>query len=267
MRIIRFLDERGDSRWGVPEENGQARILVAPPFPEPPRLGHERAAVSRILAPVEPSNVYCVGKNYQEHIVETGSRPPAHPIVFLKPTTAVIGPDASIRIPLACRDTPQVDYEGELAVVVGREARDVSEEDALHHVLGYACANDVTARWWQRHGGGPWARGKGFDGFCPVGPCVVTADEIPDPQSLLLETELNGVIMQRSATSQMLFSVRRLISFLSQDTTLLPGTLILTGTPAGVGFTRTPPVFMRAGDVVAVTISGVGRLENRVEAA
>jgi 2-keto-4-pentenoate hydratase/2-oxohepta-3-ene-1,7-dioic acid hydratase in catechol pathway len=154
-----------------------------------------------------------------------------------------------------------VDYEAELAVVVGRTARDVPAQRALEHVLGYTCACDVSARRWQKHGGGgQWVRGKGFDSFCPLGPALVTADEIPNPQRLEVRCTLNGRPMQRGSTADMIFGVAELIAFLSRDTTLLPGTLILTGTPPGVGFARTPPVLLAAGDRLQIAISGIGRL-------
>ena len=168
-------------------------------------------------------------------------------------------------LPACCQHGPEVDYEAELAVVIGKTARNVSEEDALEYVFGYTCANDVSARRWQKHGGGgQWVKGKSFDSFCPLGPVLVTADEIPDPQTLKVESILNGKVMQDGHTSDMIFPVARLIQLLSQDTTLLPGTLILTGTPAGVGFARKPPVFLADGDRIEVRISGIGVLSNSV---
>jgi len=161
-----------------------------------------------------------------------------------------------------------VDYEGELAVIIGRACRNVATDAALDHVLGYTCANDVSARRWQMHAGaGQWIRGKSFDTFCPLGPALVTADEIPDPQALGLRTTVNGQVMQDHTTGDMIFPVAELISFLSRDTTLLPGTVILSGTPQGVGFARKPPVWLQPGDEVTVEIEGVGRLTNPVIAA
>jgi len=158
-----------------------------------------------------------------------------------------------------------VDYEAELAVVIGRTARNVPQQEALDYVLGYTCANDVSARRWQkRGGGGQWVKGKSFDSFCPLGPVIVTSDEIGDPQALGLRSILNGSVMQDGNTSDMIFPVARLIHLLSQDTTLLPGTVILTGTPSGVGFTRTPPVFLAPGDEIVVEIENIGRLLNPV---
>jgi 2-keto-4-pentenoate hydratase/2-oxohepta-3-ene-1,7-dioic acid hydratase in catechol pathway len=156
-----------------------------------------------------------------------------------------------------------VDFEGELAVVIGRPARDVPVERGLDVVLGYTVGNDVSARRVQkRGGGGQWVRGKSYDGFCPLGPVLVTADEIPDPQRLDLRTEVNGQVMQQTSTADMIFGVAALVADLSAGMTLLPGTVILTGTPSGVGFARTPPVFLAPGDRVAITIEGIGTLEN-----
>jgi 2-keto-4-pentenoate hydratase/2-oxohepta-3-ene-1,7-dioic acid hydratase in catechol pathway len=227
----------------------------------------EIADIARLLAPVQPVNVFCIGLNYRAHATEIGAPGPDHPVVFMKPTTAVIGPHAPIPLPAACGHGPEVDYEAELAVVIGRTARNLSAERALEHVLGYTCANDVSARRWQEHGGGKqWVRGKSFDGFCPLGPALVTAEQIADPQRLDVRCELNGREMQRGNTSDMIFPVAELIAFLSRDTTLLPGTLILTGTPPGVGFKRQPPVFLKDGDRVRVTVDGIGHLDNTVAA-
>ena len=158
-----------------------------------------------------------------------------------------------------------MDFEAELAVVIGTRARNVSTEDALQYVFGYTCANDVSARRWQKHGGGgQWIRGKSFDTFCPMGPLLVTADEITDPQDLAIRSELNGQTMQSSNTHDMIFSVAQLIAFISRDTTLLPGTVILTGTPEGVGFARKPPVYLADGDTIEVIIEGIGTLVNTV---
>ena len=160
-----------------------------------------------------------------------------------------------------------MDYEGELAIVIGKTAKNVSQEAALSHVLGYTCANDVSGRTWQlEKGGRQWCRGKGFDTFCPLGPAIVTTAEIPDPGSLAISTILNGVTVQESNTWDMIFDVPTLVSFLSQGTTLSPGTVILTGTPSGVGFSRRPPLFLKDGDTVVVTIERIGNLESPVQA-
>jgi 2-keto-4-pentenoate hydratase/2-oxohepta-3-ene-1,7-dioic acid hydratase in catechol pathway len=186
------------------------------------------------LAPIIPVNVYGIGLNYRAHAEETGAAIPASPVIFMKPTTAITDPGEPIILPNACEHGPEVDYEAELAVVIGRTARDVSVASALDYVLGYTCANDISARRWQKEGGaGQWIRGKSFDGFCPLGPVLVTADEIPDPQALSVTCTLNGERVQTGHTSDMIFTIAELIAFLSRDTTLLPGTLIITGTPPG----------------------------------
>ncbi len=267
MRIVRFVDIDGKTCFGNDLGDGSADLLAGSPVAGGLKTTGEVVRMGRLLAPVEPVNVICIGKNYAEHAAEMGGEGPARPIVFMKPTSALNDPGGAIRLP-ACSHGPEVDYEGELAVVIGTPGRDIPKDNALDHVLGYTCANDVSARWWQKKGsGGQWVRGKGFDSFCPLGPVLVTADEIPDPQALTLTTTLNGEEMQRGHTGDMIFSVAGLISFLSQDTTLLAGTVILTGTPAGVGAGRTPPVFLKAGDEVVVEIEGIGKLVNPVVGA
>jgi 2-keto-4-pentenoate hydratase/2-oxohepta-3-ene-1,7-dioic acid hydratase in catechol pathway len=181
--------------------------------------------------------------------------PPALPIVFAKAVTSLVGHRGAIVLPRVARD--EVDYEGELGVVIGREAKNVREEDALSHVLGYVPCNDVTARRWQgKKGGGQWLRGKSFDSFLPCGPFLTPAAAVPDPQALRIRTLVNGELVQDGTTASMLVSVAKIIAFLSQGTTLLPGTLILTGTPAGVGYTR--GVYLKRGDTVSVTIDAPG---------
>jgi 2-keto-4-pentenoate hydratase/2-oxohepta-3-ene-1,7-dioic acid hydratase in catechol pathway len=215
-----------------------------------------------------PANIFCIGLNYRKHAEETGAELPVHPVVFMKPTTAAIGPGEAIRIPAACEHGPEVDYECELAVVIGRPGRNIPEADALRHVKGFTCANDVSARRWQKNGGGgQWVRGKSFDTFCPLGPQLVALDQIGDPQNLRITTTLNGRVMQDSNTCDMIFAVPRLIAFLSRDTTLLENTVILTGTPSGVGVARSPQVFLKPGDEVTVEIEKIGRLTNPVVAA
>lgn len=178
--------------------------------------------------------------------------------------TSVLDPQGEIQLPRSLH-SDQVDYECELAVVIGKRCKNVSVEDALDYVLGYTCANDVSARDWQKgHGGGQWVKGKSFDTFCPLGPILVTADRIPDPQILPIRTLLNGEVRQESYTGDMIFSVAQLISFLSGSTTLLPGTVILTGTPEGVGMAAKPPRFLKQGDELVVEITGIGMLHNTV---
>jgi 2-keto-4-pentenoate hydratase/2-oxohepta-3-ene-1,7-dioic acid hydratase in catechol pathway len=184
----------------------------------------------------------------------------------MKGATSVQDPDGPILLPRYLH-SDQVDYECELAVVIGRDCKNVSVEDALDYVLGYTCANDVSARDWQKfHGGGQWVKGKSFDTFCPLGPILVTADRIPNPQILPIRTILNGQIKQESFTGDMIFSVAEIIAFLSGSTTLRAGTVILTGTPPGVGVGASPPHFLKPGDEVCVEITGIGRLRNPVVA-
>lgn len=216
------------------------------------------------LPPVNPTAIFGVGLNYRRHAEETGARLPGLPVLFFKNPASATGHRSAIRIP-ARLPSRQVDYECELAVVIGKPCLNATQKNALDFVMGYTCANDVSARDWQKHGGArQWCRGKSFDTFCPLGPCLATPEDIPDPGNLRLRTLVNGEILQASTTADMIFSVPRLIEFLSASTTLLPGTVILTGTPDGVGMARRPPRWLQPGDTVAVEIEGIGLLENFV---
>ena len=266
MRITRFTDSQGSVHLGFDRGDGTAETLAGHLFDSkhsPERTG-KVVNIHRRLAPLQPSNIFCIGLNYREHAKESGQPIPEAPVVFMKPTTTVCHPGEPIRIPKCCLHGPEVDYECELAVVIGVETRNATEKDALRSVYGYTCANDVSARKWQRNNGSQWIRGKSFDTFCPLGPVLLTADEIPDPQTLAIKTVLNGQVMQSHTTADMIFSVAKIISFLSQDTTLLPGTVILTGTPQGVGVARRPPLFLKPGDEVVVEIEKIGKLGNPV---
>jgi len=264
MRIAQFRDTSEKVHYGIPIDETHALRLEGDLF-EGLHETDDSLSVSKWLAAVAPPNIFCIGLNYRAHAQETGAKIPENPVIFMKPTTALTNPGDPIPLPAACARGPEVDYEAELTVVIGRTAKNVSEAQALDYVLGYTCANDISARKWQKHGGGgQWIRGKSFDGFCPLGPVLVTADEIPDPQALDIRCLLNGEAMQTGHTSDMIFSVAELIAYLSRDTTLLPGTLILTGTPPGVGFARKPPVFLADGDSVCVEIQAIGSLENPV---
>jgi len=224
------------------------------------------AAATAVLGCVPPA-IYAIGLNYKRHAEEAGLPAPRFPIYFMKPPSSIVGHGDAIAIPAACHPE-EVDWEVELAVVIGTAAKDVSVERALEHVRGYTVANDVSARRWQgKKGGGQWCRAKAFDSFCPLGPREVAAADIGDPNNLALSCSVNGVVKQRSNTKDMIFSVAELIAFLSQGTTLLPGTLILTGTPEGVGFARKPPECLRPGDSVTVAVDGIGELTNPVVAA
>jgi 2-keto-4-pentenoate hydratase/2-oxohepta-3-ene-1,7-dioic acid hydratase in catechol pathway len=212
-----------------------------------------------------PPAILAIGRNYAEHAAEMKGEVSEKPVVFMKNPASVIANGEPIIIPAIC-DHPheQVDYEGELAVIIGRDCRDASDAQAMSFISGYAIANDVSARWWQKSGsGGQFVRGKSFDTFCPLSN-PVPREMVADPQSLRITTRLNGEIVQDSNTSQMIFPVQRLVAELSTGMTLLAGTIILTGTPAGVGAARTPPRFLRDGDVVEITIDSLGSLRNTV---
>jgi 2-keto-4-pentenoate hydratase/2-oxohepta-3-ene-1,7-dioic acid hydratase in catechol pathway len=216
----------------------------------------------KIARPFVPGNVICVGLNYKDHAEESNIALPKQPVLFAKWTGAMIGPNDPIVLPL---DTKEVDYEAELAVVIGRECSGVRSEDALDYVAGYTCLNDVSARDFQR-GDGQWVRAKSQDTFGPFGPYLVTKDDVPDPQTLNITCSVNGRVLQNSNTSKMIFSVRDLIAFISRGVTLRPGDVISTGTPHGVGFAHKPPVFLKAGDQVIVEIESIGQLSNPVKA-
>ncbi|MHC4947139.1 MAG: fumarylacetoacetate hydrolase family protein [Planctomycetota bacterium] len=214
-----------------------------------------------------PPAIFGIGRNYADHAVEMGGAAPSRPVVFMKNPASVIADGDAIVIPSACGEGgEQVDFEGELAVILGRDCRDADPAAARAAIGAYAAANDVSARWWQREGaGGQFVRGKSFDTFCPLS-IPRPADAVGDPGALRVVTTVNGEVMQDATTDRMLFPVDRLVAELSRDLTLLAGTVILTGTPAGVGAARTPPRFLRDGDVVEVRIDGVGRVRNPVRA-
>jgi 2-keto-4-pentenoate hydratase/2-oxohepta-3-ene-1,7-dioic acid hydratase in catechol pathway len=265
MKLARCTDRQGVAHWVTPSGPSHGIECLGTSLYEGLRAGTTKIEVAKWLAPLEPAAIFCIGLNYRAHAAETGATLPETPVLFMKPVTAVAAPGSPIMLPSACEHGPEVDYEAELAVIIGTKARNVAAENALEYVLGYTCANDVSARRWQKHaGGGQWIRGKGFDTFCPLGPVLVTADEIRDPQDLPIGSVLNGQTMQSSNTGDMIFTVAELIAFISRDTTLLPGTVILTGTPEGVGFARKPPVYLTDGDTIEVTIDGIGTLSNPV---
>lgn len=219
------------------------------------------------LLPVVPApqKIICVGLNYADHAAETAAKPPSEPVIFNKFPTAIAGHWQPIVLPESSRE---VDYEAELVVVIGRGGRDIPAARAMEHVAGYCCGNDISARDWQmRKPGGQWLLGKSFDTFAPIGPVLVTTDEVPEPGRLSIELRLNGRVMQRSNTAQLIFSIEALIAYVSAVCTLRPGDLIFTGTPGGVGFARKPPVFLQPGDVLEVEIESIGVLSNPVVAA
>ncbi|MDR3629929.1 MAG: fumarylacetoacetate hydrolase family protein [Desulfocapsaceae bacterium] len=266
MRIVRFRDENGQQHTGC-QYNGTTATVIRGDIFSGMEVTNQKVAVRQLLSPVQPTAILCIGLNYKLHATETGIALPPYPVLFLKNPGAVTGPGAAIEIPVSCLEPPQVDYEAELAVIIGKKARNVRREEALNYVLGYTCGNDVSARDWQKNAGGrQWCRGKGFDTFCPLGPELVTVDEIADPQRLAIQCRLNLTVMQSASTADMIFTVAEIISYLSESTTLMPGTVILTGTPSGVGFARKPPVFLQPGDQLETIIEGIGTLSNPVVA-
>jgi 2-keto-4-pentenoate hydratase/2-oxohepta-3-ene-1,7-dioic acid hydratase in catechol pathway len=264
MKIIRYLDARNQIHHAAELPDGSRRVIAGDLFGSY-RVTDQPAEVRKLLAPVAPANLLCIGLNYRRHAEEGKAAIPQWPVVFLKATSAVQNPGDPIQLPRHLA-SDEVDYECELAVVIGKASKNVGRDRALEHVLGYTCANDVSARDWQsKKGGGQWCRGKTFDTFAPLGPCLVTTDEIPNPNALAIRTVINGEVLQDWNTNDMIFDVPALIEFLSGSTTLLPGTVILTGTPHGVGFARKPPRWLRPGDRVSIEIEKIGTLTNPVE--
>jgi 2-keto-4-pentenoate hydratase/2-oxohepta-3-ene-1,7-dioic acid hydratase in catechol pathway len=263
MKIIRYSDSSGQIHHAAQQSDGSALVIDGDLFGSY-SVSDRKADVAKLLAPVEPRAILCIGLNYKFHAEESGMAIPENPILFIKNPAAVQNPSDPILLPTHLV-SDSVDYECELAVIIGKTAKNVSKENALDYVLGYTCANDVSARDWQKNGGGgQWCRGKTFDTFCPLGPVLVTTDEIANPNALGIKTILNGQTVQDWNTNDMIFDVPTLIAFLSADTTLLPGTVIITGTPQGVGMARKPPLFMKSGDSVTIEIEGIGSLTNPV---
>ncbi|HOJ50966.1 MAG TPA: fumarylacetoacetate hydrolase family protein [Syntrophales bacterium] len=268
MRICRYISEDRLTRTGIwrPEEPKVAQVIEGDIFSDFHVTG-EMDRIQRLLSPLKPTAIFALGFNYGKHAEETGAHLPTVPVLFMKAPTSVIGPKETILLPLAGPD--RVDYEGELAVIIGKRGKNIRREEALNYVFGYTCANDVSARDWQmdkeRGQKGQWVRGKSFDTFCPLGPVIVTADEIPGVPDLKIRTVLNHQIVQDSSTGDMIFDVPTIISELSRSMTLEAGTVILTGTPEGVGYTRVPPLFLRPGDEIRIEIERVGVLVNQVD--
>ena len=263
MKIIRYQSPAGTIGFAQQHADGTATKLRGALGEKLEPTG-EPAEIAKLLAPLEPRALVCIGLNFRQHAAETNAPLPKVPVVFFKNPAAVQNPGDAIELPRWLA-SGQVDYECELAVVIGRRCKNVSRADALDDVLGYTCGNDVSARDWQKEGGGSqWCRGKSFDTFCPLGPVLVTPEEIPNPNALRISTKVNGETLQDCSTADMIFDVPALIEFLSGSTTLLPGTVILTGTPHGVGMARTPPRWLQPGDTVAVEIEKIGVLTNPV---
>jgi 2-keto-4-pentenoate hydratase/2-oxohepta-3-ene-1,7-dioic acid hydratase in catechol pathway len=263
VKIIRYLNRQGEAGFAAQQADGSA-LKIAGDIYNSPQITTEPADVAKLLAPIQPSSIICIGLNYRRHAQETGAKIPEFPVVFFKGINTLQHPGDPILLPTHLK-SDEVDYECELAVVIGCAGKNIPRAKALDHVLGFTCCNDVSARDWQiKRGGGQWCRGKSFDTFSPLGPVLVTPDEIPNPNELKIRTVLNDQVMQDWNTNDMIFDVPTLIEFLSGSTTLLPGTVILTGTPHGVGMAQKPPRWLRSGDQVSIEIEKIGALQNPV---
>lgn len=263
MRIIRYQDAAGTVGYGSEQKDGTIYRIEGDIYGDF-TVTQDAVVPVRRFAPIVPTSIICTGMNYQKHAAETNAVVPQYPILFVKGLNSLQHPDEPIVLPRFLQ-SDEVDYECELAVVIGKPCKNVTPENALDYVLGYTCANDVSARDWQiKRGGSQWCRGKFFDTFCPLGPALVTPEDIPNPNALGIRTILNGEVVQDSTTADMIFDVRHLIAFYSGSSTLLPGTVLLTGTPSGVGMAKKPPVWLQAGDVVTIEIEGIGALTNPV---
>ncbi|KAI9792891.1 MAG: hypothetical protein M1833_001003 [Piccolia ochrophora] len=293
-RLIRFLAKDGRTYYGDPilpagttniAAATRARVIKGDIFGKH-EVTDQVADVRLLLSPLareDVKTVRCLGLNYEQHAKESNAPIPRYPVLFVrrplspnpplitktpqyKPATSLSGPTDPIPVPALAQEADGLDYECELVLIIGKEAREVTEADALDHVLGYAVGNDISHREWQlRRGGGQWALGKGFDGWAPFGPGIVAANLIPDPQKLRISTKVNGNTVQDSSTGDMIFTAAKTISFLSRGTTLLPGDVIFTGTPQGVGAGRKPPLWLKDGDVVEISLEDVGTIVNKIE--
>ncbi len=262
MKIIRHLSASGPA-YAALQHDGSARQIVGDILGSF-RVTETLVTPGKILAPLVPTNILAIGLNYRRHAEEGGKGLPEKPMLFIKSTNTLQNPGDPIEIPTHLA-SHEVDFECELAVVIGKACKNATKANALDYVLGYTAANDVSSRDWQfKWGGGQFCQGKSFDTFCPLGPVLVTRDEIPNPNALRIKTTVNGQTMQDWSTDDMVFDVPTLIEFLSGSKTLLPGTVILTGTPHGVGYARKPPVFMKPGDSVTVEIEKIGAMTNPV---
>lgn len=268
MKLCRFLGSDGHVHYGradgdhvLPLVGIDGRHAFDLDALASAKTGDAIAMPACLLPPIaSPEKVICIGLNYRDHAIETGSPIPTEPVVFSKFNTAIVGHGDAIVLPSVASE---VDYEAELVVVIGKTAKHVAAADAMEHVLGYTCGHDVSARDWQKgRPGGQWLLGKSFDTFAPIGPCIVTADEMTNPSDVRVRMILNGETVQDSTTAQLIFDIPTLISHLSTVMTLKAGDLIFTGTPPGVGAARKPPVFLKPGDVCEVVIDGIGVLMN-----
>jgi 2-keto-4-pentenoate hydratase/2-oxohepta-3-ene-1,7-dioic acid hydratase in catechol pathway len=262
-RIVRYQDSAGQVSYAAAQPDGSHPRIEGDLFGQFEVTG-EPARIHKLLAPVVLPTIWCIRLNYHRHAAETGAKIPEFPVVFAKGRNAVQNPGDPILIPTRARSA-EVDYECELVAIIGRMCKNVPRERAHEYILGYTCGNDVSARDWQlKMGGRQWCRGKTFDTFAPLGPCLVTPASIPNPNALRIQAILNGRVMQDWNTNDMIFDVPALVEFLSQSTTLLPGTAIFTGTPHGVGMSQQPPRWLPDGDQVSIVIEGIGTLTNPV---
>ncbi|CAK43374.1 fumarylacetoacetate hydrolase domain-containing protein 2 homolog [Aspergillus awamori] len=275
-RLVRFLAKDGQTYYGDAllsagvsdiAQATKARVIQGDIFGQH-HVTDQIADIKMLLAPLarkDIGTVRCLGLNYEQHAKESNLPLPKFPVLFYKPVTSVTGPTDDVPVSRMAQLGEGLDYECELVAIIGKEAKNVPESQALDYVLGYAVGNDVSHREWQlKHGGGQWGLGKGFDGWAPFGPGIVSSKLIRDPNNLQISTKLNGQTVQSSSTKDMIFNVAKTVSFLSQGTTLLPGDVIFTGTPQGVGMGRKPALWLKDGDLVEVSLEGVGSCLNRV---
>jgi 2-keto-4-pentenoate hydratase/2-oxohepta-3-ene-1,7-dioic acid hydratase in catechol pathway len=267
MKFARIIDRAGEVILTVQGADGALYRCEGASLVDPAsvRVTNEPVNVKRFLSPVDPRALVCVAASYRKHIEECNLTEQPEPVIFMKNPAAAQGHECPIVIPAVCGD--EVDYEGELAVILSQDCHNVTQQQALERIAGYTVINDVSARIWQlERGGGQWVRGKSFNTFAPMGPFLVTPDEVGNPDDLKIKTVLNGETVQESSTKYMIRGIAELISFLSQGTTLLAGTVILTGTPEGVGWFRQPRKLLRPGSTISVEIEKVGILTNPVVA-
>jgi 2-keto-4-pentenoate hydratase/2-oxohepta-3-ene-1,7-dioic acid hydratase in catechol pathway len=263
VKLIRHLTPSGPA-YAALQPDGTVLEVTGDPLAGTHRITDRVITPSKLLTPVPATLIIGIGLNYAKHAAEGGKAPPDRPMWFVKLPGSAQNPADPIRLP-ANQPTEKADYEAELAIVIGRDCLNATKETALSYVLGYTCANDVSARDWQRDfGGGQFCHAKSFDTFCPIGPVLVTPDELANPNALRIRSILNGTVMQDSTTADMIFDVATTIAFLSADKTLPAGTIILTGTPEGVGFARKPPVWLNPDDTITIEIKGIGTLTNPV---
>lgn len=263
MKFVRFIRRHNEPEVGILQSEGIIQIIQGELFGDYEQSGEtcHTEEIKHYLPPVVPPNIFALGLNYREHAQETNSEIPKAPLIFIKATTSLTAHRFSIILPQPAPH--EVDYEAELVIVIGKKCRNIRSAEAAEYIFGYTCGNDVTARDCQKRIDKQWARAKSFDSFAPTGPVIET--EL-DPSNLKIRSILNGEVMQDSTTADLIFSVPEMVSYFSRNFTLLPGTLIFTGTPPGVGVARTPPRFLQPGDKIEIEVEGIGRLENTVQA-